>query len=570
MFRSVSKLSLPLILFIMTVSVSGPASLAQPPGPAATPPGIVVVGLPAVVSPQCAASAREVLTMLVTKLPPGTRVLVFNAKGRERLAEFTIPASTPNGRLRTVNRDLAKIAPHLDKRGAVREGIAPDDLDAPGFAATIGSLVKTAGGASLHVLLIGSPYRADRDEGAAFAKGQVPSADHVLVDSKRSPFGTADVANTLAGCTVHWLLTHDDSSARERAFLSAFWSFYFDRNLHAVLSTFLDSAPDVVERVVAGASDPLPCELPKPVGKLTILTIDALPKTVAPAATQPEAAQMPDAPSAAPVAAPSAEAVSAAAPFEKPVDTAKSIAVGVDLVLVVDGSASQEATLALAPKLAREVGQLGADLSKSFTLSVIVHRGVGRMTVFGPGVMQKSNPDGSPTAGMTKLNSFILNPTAGVQTTALSERAAAKLQSLITGSTSSGAFAPVSGNINIETAINAALEVLSKSQNTRKVFLVVGDAAGSESDQAPGLSASDSEAEARAIAATEGFVAGHPDTRIITIFSGPSHESRDFTEDHAEAIEFFERLARTAGERGKFQEGLDGLAEYLRQGVLNP
>jgi hypothetical protein len=509
----------------------------------------IVIVLPHAPSPETSKAGRELIGAVVAAAPAATRLVFFDGTARQRLAEVEVPGMPKAGRTRALVRPLAPVFDHLEKTQSVRTD-APDALDVPGFVSTVADLIKTAPG-STRLVLVGSPYHADHEKAASFGPGQVPSFDHVLATSTQSPFGTSVLKGALDGVRVDWLLV-DKLPARERAHVCNFWSAYFSTHLKGSLCTFINSPAGIADRAAANASDPEPAERLEPTGKLRILTIDALKD--APGEVKEEAK-------------PAAAKVEAARPFEAPADLTRPIEAPVAALFLVDGSVSMREPLKSAAGLALQIGKLGAELSPRFELAVSVHRGANQVSSWA-GQIERPGDDKAAGTGLAALQRFIDEPSVEVErlVDAAGERAGRS-----TGERARvRPFEPVTAHVNVEDALGQALRTLGELKPERKVLLVVGDAGPSEFDGADGVSEADRQSEGRAIRAVEEFLRAHPDTRIVTVFTGPREGSAGFTADHADAVRFFRKLSASSGERGRFTANLAEMPELARRAILNP
>jgi len=538
-------------IFIISVLLScimqGLVAASDQPAEAAGTTYTIVIVLPSFPTPETASATLSFLNALVPQAPAGTRLLFYDGPRHQRLAEAQIPQGlAPAGRIRMINRSLGPVFKHLHKTGAVRENEA-DHLDVPGCTETISSLIKTMRGQT-RVVYIGSPYHlVDRDTAATFTRGQCPSVDHILTSTKESPYGTSDIAGCLQNVSIDFLTATDDSSTRERTYCQSFWSLYFSR-LGARLTTYLPSPTDVSERCASNATDPVPATKLQPSGALRILQINAIPAATEPA-TQPVARS------------------AAARPFEKPADLQRTVGVPVAALILIDGSSSMREPLAACSRLSVNVAKLGSELCpEGFELSIIVHRGTGRFSEFSSIIKPTAN--GGPSEGMAALTRFINEPSVAVERIAGSH---GEQPGSPTGEhLQATPFEPIVTFINEEDAIDRALKTLKAQNASRKLLVVLGDAAGSEFDQLPGMSDADRQSEARALKELDVFVHENTDARIVAAFVGPHEDDPSFTDDHAEALRFFQKLAATAQTHGKFTTDLAGLPEQVKRGILNP
>lgn len=528
------------LLVLISLGWMTPRSHAQDAAAKST----IVVGLPGSCTPESSAATKELFGQLIQSLPAGTRLVTFDATNRQRLADVEVPDMPANGRVRILNRPLAPVWDHLKKAQAVREGGGADELNVPGFVSTLASFMSTTGG-PVRLILVGSPYHKDGDRGATFARGEVPSVDHILAGTRESPFGTSDIGRALDQIKVDWLLVGDQSTTRERAHVSAFWATYFGRT-GAKLCTFLESATDVADRASKNTSDAAPADAPKATGKLQILKIDALEK------------------------APVAQADPTPAPrkvFEVPADVEQVIVTPVSAVLVFDGSASNGEALRQGGKLATDIARIGADLAPAFSLGVIVHRGKDLLNTFGPTTIERAT-DAQASRGLAALSSFITTPTIPIHRLASVNGETAGPR---TGETATiTPFEPTTGFVDVEQALVKAIELVRASTHPRRVLLVVGDASPSEFDRAFGVSDDDRQSEARVMAAVDAFLKACPNARIVTVYTGPRSGEANFRPDHDEAVRFLRALAAKAGDRGIYNDSLRGMDDSVKRAVLNP
>lgn len=242
-------------------------------------------------------------------------------------------------------------------------------------------------------------------------------------------------------------------------------------------------------------------------------------------------------------------------PFSGKVDTTVRVAHTGAVKIVIDGSASMDQALDQARDLSLSLARLGPQLTPQFKLSVTVHRGTGHYSTFGP----ETIAPGEKSLGVKKLHGFIEDPSVPVHYT---RGSSGEVGGTATGETGRVTpFEPVNAPIDIEEAITMALDDLKLMQATRRVLLVIGDAAVSEHDGKPGRTSKEDQAcGERVLAMVKKHVAQGHDLRIIVL--NPSKRSV------AEDVAFFRELAGSVGERGRYDDGLDNMEDLMHRALL--
>jgi hypothetical protein len=238
-------------------------------------------------------------------------------------------------------------------------------------------------------------------------------------------------------------------------------------------------------------------------------------------------------------------------PFSKKVDITQQVAHTAAVQILVDGSGSMGEALAQSRDLSLSLAKLGADLTPGFTLSVTVHRGTDHFSRFGP----EPIAPGTSSEGMKKLRRFIEERSVAIHYLRNHDGEA-------TGKTGHATpFEPVVTPIDIEQALTMAMEDLARVKATRKVLLIIGDAAISEHDGKPGsTSAKDRSCGERLLRAVGTHLDRHHDLRVVVL--NPSAKS--VAEDRA----FFRDLVKRAGDRGRYDDGLDKMEDLMHRALL--
>lgn len=242
-------------------------------------------------------------------------------------------------------------------------------------------------------------------------------------------------------------------------------------------------------------------------------------------------------------------------PFSEKVDTSKPVAHTGAVKIVIDGSGSMDKALDQARDLALSLAKLGPELTPQFTLSVTVHRGTGHYSTFGP----ETIAPGQSSPGMTKLRSFVEGRSVPIHYTRGSK---GEVGGTVTGETGRVTpFDPVNAPIDIEEAVTMALDDLKEMNATRRVLMVIGDAAISEHDGKPGsTSQKDRTCGERVLSMVKAHADQSHDLRIIVL--NPSKRSV------AEDVAFFRDLAGSAGDRGRYDDGLDNMEDLMHRALL--
>ena len=548
-------------------------------------PQSVTVGLAAVRS-QAGTEASQTLTEdLLQQLPSGSRIDVYDAYNLQRVASLRVSKDPRSrSRMRDIQRqpDYRKLRAFLSRNRTVKNS-GEDEVRVPQFLSLVASSVHRDDMPN-RVLVIGDPYYKDkRDANDVFGNGTIPRDDNLK--AKRGQTIYAPQGETLKGVAVDWCTIADRYPDSKEAYaVRRFWSLYAHHGHAATLTTISPSTDVIFERILNSVTEPAleveidpmdqglgvrpihppkkvdPPKQPEPQTKpgvqepQEVNEPQPLPQAPPEVAEPVEVVQIPEAPT---LVAPDLSA--------KP-NIEDKIAVTVDMAIAHDASDSMEDELLRAFEIITGVTDLGRELTPSFSTSVIIYRGKDFYNTFGPAKISP-DVDGKADPGAEELMSFMRTPSVkiiklrGSKGETAGEPAGEK--GVITP------LEPTVGYIDIEGAVSRGLAMLERGNGDRKILVVVGDAGPSEYDQQVGMSQADKESSVRAQNKLKAFIADHPDTRVVMLYSGPSPKDHNFTKTHADAIAFFKALAEICGERGIYLDDADKLEQSVQAALLN-
>jgi hypothetical protein len=415
-------------------------------------------------------------------------------------------------------------------------------LDIPEFLNVVGSSVRNHGG-STRVILLGSPFHTvSQNPAMNFRPGFYPSDGHIRATSRRTVFGTADKGRLLDGVLVDFALAGEIGTPQERAPVQRFWALWIGAQ-GGTLTSFLTTADVVVERALEGLADAvLSDELD--------LTDDRI--IMLPAQEIPAPAEEPDA-TTEPIANSVQELTPDATPEPQP-------GIGAAIVIVIDGTSSQEHVLPKTGTMLLDVADIGSTAGDLLQLGVVVARDGPKNDRFPLTTIER----GENSLGMASLREFVTvrNKMVYIVNGANGESGGTR-----TGETRMvTALEPLLSHADLEGGVHEGIRMLEASAATRKILIVAGDVGTAESDGDPlSLSAQDLASADRTKIMVEGFSRENPDARIVTLFTGATD---GFLRHREETISLFREIASLANARGTYMTNFDAIETIVVRAIL--
>lgn len=218
-----------------------------------------VVGLPPHMDQTAAKDALQAARKLLLRAAPGDRVGFFDAYNMRKIAACEIANGSDRARALKLKSVFAALNEHIQNATA-DAGPVQNQVRAPQFFDFVGTSVRPAGGSVTLLVFSSHDYSDARDPAFVFGGLTYPGDGFVNAPSSRSIYGTADRKTLLQGTVVHWSLSGSFASELVRTRVRRFWKVELE-GMSAVLATFAASADEVVDRALAGASEPVTSEL---------------------------------------------------------------------------------------------------------------------------------------------------------------------------------------------------------------------------------------------------------------------------------------------------------------------
>lgn len=474
-------------------------------------------------------------------LPP--TIYVFDGLTTRLICEIEIDGKGSDRiKKRNVLAKLKTLKDHQSGHQAIRAGEG-NRIDLPSMLSTIGASVRQ-GGQSTRVIAFGSLfYQSENNPEASFTPGFVPSPGSFLAPSYQSVYGTSDRHGLLEGVTIDLVTLGERVGAvQERAVVNFYAAMVSE--LGGQLGS-VEAFPDVVvDRVIAGTTDGIsfpPIDRTDTAIEIRPVTVQPPPvpvPVVVPVPVEPDPEPTPEEPTA-----------------DRPAEV-----IGATIVLVIDGTSSQEHFLPKVAELLLRVAEIGATAGDYLELGVVIYRSAGAFDVFPLTEIER----GEESVGISALRAFTTEP---VRVVSVVHDASGEQGGTPTGRTRAvTAIDPLLGYADLEGGIRDGLAMLDSSHTTRKILIIAGDVATYESDLDPKtISDRDLASAGRIQSMLADFLASCPEARIATLFTGPEsgpHLHRD------ETIAQFREFAGVAGRNGTSTDRLSDIERIVVRGVL--
>lgn len=461
---------------------------------------------------------------------PGSVITVIDGIDQHTITEFTAPSK---GATRVKLRELkASLKPVVSSMSNPSTG--QHELEnAINLPAVLYSIGTSAYGSEKDTRLVayGSLYYVNPNEPhASFRPGEVPSPGHPLASSRQSIYGTSDLHGLLDGIAVDIVTLGEQVGALEQRAVVDHWSWMISEMGGSLTS--VAPHPGVSNTLIVN-------RVTKPVPTTAIDRSDTVMEIRKVRVTPPV-----------PVPAPVVISDSAPVPVIPPEPFVPApTSSTVDLVWVIDGSASMSNAHKLARELIPYLIELGAGMTPGFRVGFVVYRGPGDMSIMN---LTPMNPpiDGQPSYGTIAVHNFFdgSGQSAGQG-----------------GLSSHPPFARWGGAVDPESGIAEAVRMLERGTGDRKIMLILGDVGPIELDGSTVVSEGDKLACQSTVKFLKRFVESQDDARVVTVFTGQPLATDDSTKV---SLAFFEEMADLAGDHGEATTELDALEPIITRAML--